>query len=117
MVKEVMAAEGITANKENKTTRVVAASVCTGVTNASTTGTVAKAMAKMNARETVVEEQKKWATAQQAASTLHSQVEEMKRVQLQMFMSTWNNNGFFLCNRCHPSHDLQRWSSRLQDND
>ena len=93
MVKEVMAAEGITADEENKTTRMDAASVCTGVTNASTTGTVAKAMAEMNAKETVMEEKKKRATAQQAVSTLHSQMEEMKQMQLQIFMSNWKNNG------------------------
>ena len=75
MVKEVMAAEGVTADEENKTSRMDAASVCTGVTNASTTGTAAKAMAEVNAKETVVEETKKRATAQQEVSALHSQVE------------------------------------------
>ena len=72
MVKEVMAAEGVTADGENKTTRLDAASVCTGVTNASTTGTVAKAMAELNAKETVMEEKKKRAAAQQTTSTLLS---------------------------------------------
>ena len=79
MVKEVMAAEGVTADEENKTTRLSAASVCTGVTNGSTTGTVAKAMAEMNGKEAVMEEKKKRAAAQQAASTLHTKIEELKK--------------------------------------
>ena len=65
MVKEVMAAEGVILNKENKTTRLDEASMCTGVTTGSTAGTVAKAMATMNARETILEEKKKRAAAQQ----------------------------------------------------
>ena len=64
MVKEVMAAEGVAPNKENKMTRLDEASVCTGVTTGSTAGTVAKAMATMNARETVLEEKKTQAAAQ-----------------------------------------------------
>ena len=93
MGKEVMAAEGVTADEEDKTARIDVASVCTGVTNASTTGTVAKAMAEMNAKDMVMEEKKKRTAAQQAASTLHSQMEEMKQMQLQIFMSNWKNNG------------------------
>ena len=69
MVKEVMAAEGVTPDKENKTTRFNKDSMCTGVTTSSTAGTVAKAMATMNARAIVLEEKKKHAAAQQAAST------------------------------------------------
>ena len=92
-IKEVMAAEGVTPNKEDKTTYLDEASMCTGVTTGSTAGTVAKAMETMNARETVLEEKKKRAAAQQAALTLQAQMEELKRMQLQVFMSNWDNNG------------------------
>ena len=63
MVKEAMAAEGIAPDEEKKTTRLDGASMCTGVTTGSTAVTAAKAMATMNARETVLEEKKKQAAA------------------------------------------------------
>merc|ERR1712051_1010735 len=69
LVREVIAAEGVTADEEDKTPRMDAVSVCTGVTNASTTGTIANAMVEMNVRQTVVDEQKKRAAAQLATST------------------------------------------------
>ena len=103
MIKEVMTAEGVTADEENNTTRMDAASVCTGVTNASTTETVAIAMAEMNAKETVMEEKKKRAAAKQAALTLHSQMEEMKQMQLQIFMSNWKNNGLSSVTTTRPA--------------
>ena len=93
MVTEVMAVEGVTPNEENKTTWLDEASMCTGVTTGSTAGTVAKAMATMNAGEIVLEEKKKQAAAQQAALTLQVQVEELKHMQLQIFMSNLDNNG------------------------
>merc|ERR1712051_462918 len=93
MAKEVMAAEGITADEEDKPPKTDAASACTGVTNASTTGTVANAMAAMNARQTVVDEQQKRAAAQQATSILRGKIENLQQAQLQMFMVNWNNNG------------------------
>ena len=60
-------------------------------------------MAEVNAKGTVVEERKKRATAQQAVSALHSQVEEMKQVHLQIFMSNWKNNGLALVTSTYPA--------------
>lgn len=65
MMKEPMAAEGVSPGQDNKTTGVGGVSACTGVTTGTTVGTAAKAMATMNAKETVTAEKKKHAAAQQ----------------------------------------------------
>ena len=82
MVKETMAAEGVAHDQDNKITGLGDASACTGATSNSTIGTGAKAMGTMNAKETVVEEKKKYATVQYEATVWCTKLEQIRRKQL-----------------------------------
>ena len=74
MMKEAMAAEGISPDQDNKTTSVGGVPACTGVTTGTTVDTEAKAMAAMNAKEMATEENNKCAAAQQEVFAWRAQV-------------------------------------------
>ena len=93
LVKEAMIAEGVRTDQDTRTTGAGGVSACTGVTTGTTAGTAAKAMAAMDAKGIVMEEKKKRAAAQQEASNLRTEIEQMKRAHTDAFMKNWNSKG------------------------